>query len=83
MCMHVYAHCVCVRARIQPIPNNIQNLIYPSHIREGPFFELFRSDVCSLRYECKHTSFLHVSGCRAHAHARRSAKIDMNIHKPS
>ena len=63
---------------IRPIPNSIQNLVYPSSIREGPFFEFLRSDVCSLRYECKHASSLHVSGCRARVHARISAKIDIH-----
>ncbi len=53
---------------------------FPCHIRGGPFFEFFRSDVCSLRYEVKHASSLHVYGRRARAHARRGAKIVVNIH---
>ena len=52
----------------------------PCHIRGGPFFEFFRSDVCSLRYEVKHASSLHVYGRRARVHARRGAKIIVSIH---
>ncbi len=53
----------------------------PCHIRGGPFFEFFRSDVYSLRFEVKHTSSLHVYGHRARArvHARRGAKIVVSI----
>merc|ERR1712239_67941 len=32
----------------------------PCHIRGGLFFEFFRSDVCSLRFEVKPTSSLHI-----------------------
>ena len=39
-----------------------------------------RSDVCSLRYECKHASFLHIFGRHARMHALRSAEIGMSIH---
>merc|ERR1712082_11917 len=46
----------------------------------GPFFEFFRSDVCSLRYEVKHASSLHVYDCRARAHACRGTKIIVSIH---
>ena len=71
--------CTCV-VGLRPISNTIQKLVYPCHIREGLFFEFLRSDVCSLRYECKHANSLHVSAWRACVHTRRSAKIYMSIH---
>ena len=63
-----------------PIPNSIWNLVSPCHIRGGPFFDYLWLDVCSLRYEVKHASSLHVYGRCAHAHARRGAKIVVSIH---
>ena len=46
-----------------------------------PHFQLFfRSDVCSLRYEVKHASSLHIYGRCARTHARRGSEIVVSIH---
>ena len=43
-------------------PMKTSNLVSHGHIRGGPFFEFFRSDVCSQSYEVKHASSLHAFG---------------------
>ena len=41
---------------LKPIPIISRNLVSSCHISRGPFYELFKSDICSLRYEVEYTS---------------------------
>ena len=43
-------------------PMTTSNLVSHGHIKWGPFFEFFRSDVCSQSYEVKHASSPHAFG---------------------
>ena len=61
-------------------PMKTSNLVSHGHIRGGPFFEFFWSDVCSQSYEVKHASSPHTFGRCARARDSRSAKITVSIH---
>ena len=54
-----------------PVPTALE-IKFLLAILRGVIFLYFRLDLC--RYEVKHASSLHVSGCHAQAYARRSAK---------
>ena len=45
---------------LRPMPTS--NLVSHGYIRGDPFFEFFRSDVCSQSYEVNHASSLHTFG---------------------
>ena len=56
-----------------PLPKSLKNWLTLAILCKAHFWNI--SDVCSLRYGCKHASSLHVSGCHEHVHSQRSAKI--------
>ena len=58
---------------VGPRPMKTSNLVSHGHIRGGPFFEFFRSNVCSQSYEVKHASSPHAFSRCACARVSRSA----------
>ena len=62
-----------------PIPNSIKFSF--SWTNQGdPLFEIFRSDVCSPRYDVKHASLLRIYSLHECVHACRYVKIVESIH---